>query len=125
MYKLFQKITIALVFWAIFTIIIFQIPYPENLSQANILQILGFFVPLFLAVSLTTNIFLKNIFLSASLSLGIIFLLTLKALDSLNLVTGTIIIIAVILLLSYFRKSKRLTKLPKIPKLSRLQRRKQ
>ncbi len=120
MFKLFQKITVALIFWAIFTIIIFQIPYPENLTQANILQILGFFIPFFLAISLTVNIFLKNIFLSSSLSLGIIFVLLLKALDSLNLVTGTIIIVAVILLVSYFRKAKKkgLTKLPKIPKLT-------
>lgn len=120
MFQLFQKITVALVFWAIFIIVIFQIPYPENLTQANILQILGFFIPLFLAVNLTINIFFKNILLSSSISVGIIFILILKALDSLNLVTGAIIVIATILLVSYFRRIKRksLTKLPKIPKLT-------
>ena len=119
MFKL-SRIFPPLFFWGIFILVIFQIPYPENLSQANILQILGFFIPFFLAVSLTINIFLKNIFLSSSLSLGIIFLLILKALDSLNLVTGTIIVIATVLLVSYFRKIKKkgLTKLPKIPKLT-------
>lgn len=117
-----SKIFPALLLWGIFIFVIFQIPYPENLTQANILQILGFFVPLFLAVSLTINIFLKNIFLSSSLSLGIIFLLVLKALDSLNLVTGAIIVIATTLLVSYFRKIKKksLTKLPKIPKLTNM-----
>lgn len=121
MFDLFQKITVALIFWAIFMVVIFQLPYPQTLSQANALQILGFFIPLFLAISFTINLFLKNLFSSSSISLGIIFLLILKALDSLNLVTGTIIVIVVLLLVSYFRKIKKqkksLTKLPKIPKL--------
>lgn len=117
-----SRIFPALFLWGIFSLAIFQIPHPENLTQANILQILGFFMPFFLAVSLTINIFLKNMFSSSSISLGIIFLLILKALDSLNLVTGTIIVVATILLISYFRKIKKkgLTKLPKIPKLTKL-----
>lgn len=122
MFKSLTKIAPTLIFWGIFTYVVFQIPYPKNLTQASILQILGFFIPLFLAVNLTINIFLKNIFSSSSISLGIIFLLLLKALDSLNLVTGTIIMIAVILLVSYFRKIKKrgLTNHSKIPKLTRL-----
>lgn len=120
MLKLLFKNLPGLFFWGIFALVVFQIPYPENLTQANTLQILGFFIPFFLAVSLTINIFLINIFSSSSISLGIIFLLVLKALDSLNLVTGTIIVIATILLVSYSRKIKKksLTKLPKIPKLT-------
>lgn len=118
--RVFLKFIPVLFLWVVFTLAVFQIPYPENLTQTNILQILGFFTPFFLAISLTINIFLKNIFLSSSISLGIIFLLILKALDSLNLVTGAIIVVATILLVSYFRKVKRksLTKLPKIPKLT-------
>jgi len=125
MFNLFQKVTVALIFWAIFTIIIFQLPYPQTLTQATALQILGFFIPLFLALSFTINIFLRNILLSSPISLGFVFILILKALDSLNVVTTSIIVIAVILLVSYFRKIKKrsLTKLPKIPKLTHLRKR--
>lgn len=120
MLKLIMKILPALFFGGVFLLAVFQIPYPETLTQANILQILGFFIPLSLLISFVINIFIKNLFLSSSVSLGIIFFLLLKALDSLNLVTGGIIGVAVILLVSYFRKIKKksLTKLPKIPKLT-------
>lgn len=129
MLKLIMKILPALFFGGVFLLTVFQIPYPESLTQATILQILGFFIPLFLLISFVVNIFIKNLFLSSSISLGIIILLLLKALDSLNLVTGGIITVAVILLVSYFRKIKKrspsinsglknLTKLPKIPKLT-------
>lgn len=120
MLKLILKILPALFFGGVFLLAVFQIPYPETLTQANSLQILGFFIPLFLLISFVINIIIKNLFLSSSISLGIIFFLLLKALDSLNLVTGGIIGVAVMLLVSYFRKTKKksLTKLPKIPKLT-------
>ncbi len=98
------KITSAIFFWGTFIIVIFKVPYPESLSQANIIQLLSLFIPLFLAVTLTFNIFIKNIFVSGSISLGLIFLLILKALDSLNLVTGILIMIIMYSLISYFRK---------------------
>ncbi|MBI2018280.1 hypothetical protein HYS96_01100 [Candidatus Daviesbacteria bacterium] len=129
MLKLILKILPALFFGGVFLLAVFQIPYPETLTQANVLQILGFFIPLFLLISFVINIFIKNLFLSISISLGIIFLLLLKALDSLNLVTGGIAAVMIILSISYFRKMKKrspsinsgfknLTKLPKIPKLT-------
>lgn len=110
----------ALIFWGIFIFVIFQVPYPNSLTQANLVQIFSFFIPLFLALTLTLNIFLKNTFVSASISLGIQSLLILKALDSLNLVTAVLTAISVGLLISYFRKVRRkgLTNLPKISKLT-------
>lgn len=126
MFRLLQKIIPALIFWAIFAYVVLQVPYPESLTQANITQLLAFFAPLFLAVTLTLNIFLKNIFIAGSISLGIIFFLILKALDSLNLVTAVLTIISTGLLVSYFRKIKRrnLTKLSKISKLTKLRKEK-
>lgn len=117
-----SRIFPALIFWGIFILAIFQIPYPENLTQASLIQILAFFIPLFLASVFTLNIFLKNIFSAGSISLGVIFILILKALDSLNMVTSTLTIIAIAFLISYFRKTgkKSLTKWGKIPKLTRL-----
>lgn len=126
MLKILPKIIPTLVFWTIFIYVILKVPYPETITQASFIQLLSLFVPLFLAVTFSLNIFLKNIFISTSISLGLIFLLFLKALDSLNLVTASLIIIPVGLLVSYFRKNKdkRLTKWRKIPKLTRLRRQK-
>lgn len=126
MLKFLFKIIPSLIFWAIFVYIIFQVPYPETITQANIIQLLSFFVPLFLAITLTLNLILKNIFISTSISLGLIFVSFLQALDSLNLVTAVLILIPVGLLISSFgkRKKKSLTNYSKIPKLTRLRRQK-
>lgn len=120
--KFLIKIIPSIASWVTFIYVVLQVPYPESITQANITQLLSFFIPLFLAATLTLNIFLKNIFISTSLSLGLIFLLILKALYSLNLVTGILTAVAIGLLVSYFRKMKRsnLTKWPKIPRLTRL-----
>lgn len=114
------KLIPTLVLWAIFAYVILQVPYPDSLTQANTTQLLSFFVPLFLAITFSANIFIKNIFISVSVSLGIISSLFLKALNSLNLVTAVLVILSIGLLVSYFRKIKRrnLTKWPKIPKLT-------
>ncbi len=119
---LLSKIIPILIFWAIFIYVVLQIPYPDSITQANFQQLFFFFISLFFAIIFTLNVFLKNVFLSASISLGLNFVLILKALDSLNLVTGILTAISVGLLISYFRKIKRknLTKLPKIPKLTNM-----
>jgi len=122
MFKIFKKIIPALFFWGIFIFVVLQVSYPESLTQANYTQLLPFFIPLYLALALTLNILLKNILSSSFISLGLIFLLILKALDSLNLVTGLLTVVATYLLVSYFRKIKK-HKLTKLPKISRLTKR--
>ena len=104
MAQLLLKIIPALIFWGIFGYVILQIPYPESLTQANITQLILFFIPLFLALTVTSNLFIKNVFSSSIISLGIICLFILKALDSLNLVTGLLTVISIWLLVSYFKK---------------------
>lgn len=118
----FFKVILPLIFWGIFILVIFLVPYPETLTQADTDQLLKFFIPLYFALILTFNIFLRNIFIACSISLGVIALLIIKALDSLNLVTSLLIIIAVYLLISYFRKrgKESLTNLSKIPKLTHM-----
>lgn len=101
------RIIPVLIFWGIFAIVVLQIPYPQTITQADSAQVTLFFLPLLLSLSFTINLLLKNILSSGSISLGLIFLLILKALDSLNLVTGVLIIIATYLLISYFRKAKK------------------
>lgn len=122
MSRLLIKIAPAVIFWGIFAFTILQIPYPDSLTQANIIQLASFFIPLLLACIFTIEIFLKNVFVSFSVSLGLTFLLILKSLDSLNLVTVILVIVSVGLLVSYFRKNKTgsLTKSPKISKLTKL-----
>lgn len=117
---LFLKFIPALISWGIFIFVLLKVPYPTSLTQANLIQLTLFFIPLFLAIIFTINAFIKNIFVSSSISLGIISLLTLKALDSLNLVTALLTAVSVWLLIGYFKKINRkgLTKLPKISKLT-------
>ena len=121
MSKLILKFIPAVIFWGIFAVVVLQVPYPDSLTQANALQIIPFFASLFLTLAFTINIFLKHFLSSSSISLGLIFLLILKALDTLNIVTGALTLIAIYLLFSYFRKIKKrsLTKLPKISRLTR------
>lgn len=120
--KILTKIAPGLLFWIIFIVVIFKVPYPESLTQANLIQAISFFTSFYLAIAFSLNIFLKNILLSFSISLGFIFLLILKALDSLNFVTAALILLAIALFISYFRKTKQsnLTKRTKIPKLTQL-----
>ncbi|MDD5415499.1 MAG: hypothetical protein PHE48_00665 [Candidatus Daviesbacteria bacterium] len=119
--EVFPKIISVLFFWGIFIFVVLQVPYPESLTQANYTQLILFLTPLYLALIFTLNIFLRNILSSCSFSLGLIFLLILKALDTLNIVTALLTVAATYLLFSYFRKIKKhkLTKLSKIPKLTK------
>ncbi|MBI3109653.1 hypothetical protein HYZ06_01290 [Candidatus Daviesbacteria bacterium] len=128
MSKAFLKIFSALIFWGILILVLVYIPYPESLTSATPFQILIFFIPLFLALTFTLNLFFKFVFSSASISLGIVFLLLLKALDALNFVSAALTIVAVGLLLSYFKKERgkrHLTSVSKISKLTSLHRKKQ
>ncbi len=120
--RYFWKIIPVIIIWGIFAIIIWQVPYPESLIQADKFQLLLFFIPLFLAICASINLILKNFLSSASISLGLIFLLVLQALDSFNIVTVVLTVLATGLLVSYFRKNKRvnLTNHTKIPKLTQL-----
>lgn len=125
MFKLTGKILPALVFWGIFIYVLFFVDYPKSLTQANALQILLFFIPLYFAITFTLNLVIKNLIICLVVSLGIILFLILKALDSLNFVSGGLAIISVILLVSYFKKgSRNLTSSPSVHKLDPLQRRK-
>lgn len=117
------KIVFTLIFWGLFLYVLFFVDYPKNLTSAHPFQILPFFLTLFLAVTLTTYLVSKNFLISALLSVGVVILLILKGLDSLNLASAGLTILAIGLLISYFRKNRRrLTYAPKIPRLIPLRR---
>lgn len=125
MSKKILKIFSALIFWGIFVYVILFVNYPQSITGASSLQLLAFFVPLFLALTFTFNLFLKFLLSSSFLALSAILMLFLKALDILNFVSAGLIIVAVGLLLSYFRKVKQrsgLTSTQKISKLTHLRR---
>lgn len=119
----FLKAIPALIFWGVFTLVIFTIPYPETLTSASSIQLLAFFIPLFLSLVFTFEIFIKFLPRSIALSFGLIILLILKPLGSLNLVSTSLTIVAIFLLISYFKK-KRLTSRSNVPKIRNLSRRK-
>ena len=107
----------ALIFWGIFAYVIFQVEYPKSLTQASLWQILAFFLPLFLALSFSLDLFFKNLFSSITVSAGLILLLILKALDILNLVTAGLTLLAVYLFYTYFQNMRKNSKLKPLRKL--------
>lgn len=117
------KFLLALFFWGILAYVILQVPYPDSLTQSNTTQLLAFFIPLFLALNFTINIFLKFLIRSSLISAALITFLILQALQTLNLLTFILTSLAFGLLISYFKKKKGLTTSSKIPKLTSLRRR--
>lgn len=104
----FLKIILSLISWGVFLYVLFFIEYPESLTQASPFQLLAFFTPLYFAISFSLYLIIKNLAVCLVISLGIILLLILKALDSLNFVSGGLAILSVFLLVSYFNPSTRL-----------------
>ncbi len=120
-FKLFP----ALLCWIIFVYVIFQLPYPDSLTSASTFQIFSFFTSLFLSLSFSINIFINFMLRSIIISFGLILLLVLKALNSLNLVSCALTIIAFGLLISYVKKPKyKLTYHTKTSRLKNLRRQK-
>lgn len=115
------KLAPSLIFWIIWILVIFQVPYPKSLKEANLIQLLSFFTPLFLALTFTLDLFLRFILRSILISFAIIILLSLNGLGLLNLVTSGLVLITLAITLIYFKK-KRLTSSLKIPKLKALRR---
>lgn len=127
---LYLKAILSLLSWGAFLWVLFFVDYPKSLTQANPLQLLAFFTPLFFAISFSLYMIIKKIILCFIISLGISLLLILKALDSLNFVSGGLAVISVVLLVSYFKKGSAnltptnsgLTSSSSIPKLGPLRR---
>ena len=121
---LILKATLAAVFWGIFGMVILKVSYPNTLTSANALQLLSFFIPLFLALTFSLNILLNFMPRSIAISFGLIILLILKSLGSLNFVSTILTLVAVFLLFSYFKKRSKLTIHSNVPKMRNLGRRK-
>lgn len=104
--KFLLKLTPALICWIIFIFVIFKIDYPKSLVEASLIQLTYFFLSFSLAAALTINLVIKNLKLSLLLALGVDLILILKGLSSLNIMTFVVVLIAVVLLVSYFKKDR-------------------
>ena len=122
MSKILLKLIPVIFFAVIFSYVLFNLDYPQSLTSATAFQLISFLIPLYLLITFILNLFLNFLPLAGISSLGLIILLTLKALDSLNLVTGGLTAVSVGLFISYFKKNKRgsLTNYSKIPTLTKL-----
>lgn len=109
----------------ILVLVIWQIQPPKHLISINFSQTILFFVPLFLFLFFLINLILNFLLWNAVISLGLILLLTLKALGFLNPITFVLTLTAIGFFLKSYKRPKRfglrnLFYSAKIPKLSRL-----
>lgn len=118
----FLPLTLALVFLLLFIYVVLFIDYPESLTTASRFQLTSFFLPLFLFLFFSINYFFKNNSFSLLISFGVILLLILQALDTLNIVSALLVIASIGLFLNYLKtikKDRSLTSGFFIPKLNR------
>lgn len=99
------KIILPVIFWIILFVVILKVDYPETITSAGIFQLSSLLIPLTLALIFSINLFFK-IYFSIIITFGLIILLILKSLDSLSIVSGALVVIAILLVLSYFKKAK-------------------
>lgn len=111
------KIVLPIIFWSIFAYVVLRVDYPDNITSATFFQLSIFLITLFFALIFTINLFL-NLTFSISITLGMVILLILKSLDSLNFVSAILTIIALWLMCGSLAPIKSgLTSKLKIPKL--------
>lgn len=102
MLKTLVNVFLAIGFWIGFVWVILNIDYPETLTEANVIQLSAFFIPLFLALALSINLLLQKIISSIIIAAALIFILVIKSLNEINIFSVGLTIAAVVLLLSYF-----------------------
>lgn len=118
-----KKLSPIFISGAIFGLVIWQIEPPQSLTKASFLQMVLFFVPLFLSLIFTFDLIFRFYLKSFIISLSIVIILILKTLDTLNLVTLALTFVATFLITKSLKQPKK-SYLSKIPKLSHLQKQK-
>ncbi|MDD2822637.1 MAG: hypothetical protein PHQ59_01015 [Candidatus Daviesbacteria bacterium] len=103
-----KKILPILIFGGVFVIIVYFTKPPQSLTSANFIQLLLFFIPLFLFLIFLLNIFFKFYIRSFILSLGIILMIIFKSLGMLNFLSGALIIVATTFSAISFKKTRSL-----------------
>lgn len=118
---LFKKLLFFVSFLAVFILVIIYIEPPKSWTEASLFQMMAFFLPLLLAVTILLDFLMKYLPHSFILSLGLILFLAFYSVNQLNYLTSLLVILIVAFLLRVFPKMKlprfRLTYGAKIPKL--------
>lgn len=112
---------LLIVFIALFTSVIIYIEPPRSWQEASIFQIMAFFLPLLLGLTVLLDFFIRYSPHSFILSLGLILSLAFYAVRELNYLTGALVILVTLFSWRVFPKMKlprfRLTGGSNIPKL--------
>ena len=105
----------------VFTLVILFVEPPSSWETASIFQIMAFFLPLLLGITALIDILMHYFPHSFIISLGIILFVAFYAVNQLNLLTGSLVILVTAFSVRVFPKMKlprfRLTGGSKIPKL--------
>lgn len=117
--KFLKKLLPALIFGLILGLVIHLIEPPKSLSQASLLQLGLFFIPLILLLTFLLNLYFRLWLKSLVAGMGIAILFLLQGGDNLNLLTGGLVFAITILVLKFIKKKNHFYQ-PKISKLSRL-----
>ncbi len=117
----FFRIILFLLSIGILFLVIFFVTPPKSWPEASLFQMMAFFIPLLLGVLLLLDFFIKYLPHSFILSLGLILTLAFYGVNQLNILTGLLVLLIVLLSWRMFPKMRlprfRLTYGTKIPKL--------
>jgi hypothetical protein len=116
-----RKLLFFIACLGIFTLVVIFLEPPESWEEASVWQIMAFFLPLLLGATAVIDILVHYFPHSFIIALGGILLLAFYAVSQLNLLTGSLVILATALFVRLFPKMRmprfRLTSGSKIPKL--------
>lgn len=122
-----KRVAPSVISGLIFCLVLFYVKPPAPAEDTSIFQLLFLLLPLTSLVFFTLNLFLKSLFKSLIISLGLASFLILKTFNQLNIVTAPVILGLVIGVFKFPKKPKGRQKemknlfyQGKIPKLSKL-----
>lgn len=120
----FKKLLPVLISAAIFSLVIWQVQPPKTFTTVTSAQIALFFLPLFLFLLTIFNLIFNFYLRSFVITLGVVLLFILKALDILNIITAGVLILAIILIVKSLKRPQKTFYQSKIPKLLKLSKQK-
>ena len=116
-----KKLLFFALFLGLFILVVLFLEPPQSWNKASIFQIMAFFLPILLAITVLIDILLHYLPHSFIFALGIILGLAFYAVNQLNILSGLLVLLITLLSYRVFPKMRlprfRLTYTVKIPKL--------
>jgi len=116
-----KKLLFFGLFLSLFVLVVLYLEPPKSWQNASLFQIMAFFLPLLLAITVLIDILVHYLPHSFIFALGIILGLAFYAVNQLNILTGLLVLLITLLSYRVFPKMRlprfRLTPSSKIPKL--------